>query len=84
MKPNHTVLDLAQDLTKRTGSNISHLAIECPFAQRLEALSKILHVYGGNGRIIVFCSTKADANSLLLSDKITHDCEAMHGDIAQN
>jgi ATP-dependent RNA helicase DDX21 len=40
--------------------------------------------YGGTGRIIVFTSTKADANSLLLSDKITHDVEAMHGDIAQN
>ena len=40
--------------------------------------------YGGTGRIIVFTSNKADANSLLLSDKITHDVEVMHGDIAQN
>lgn len=32
----------------------------------------------------MFSSTKADANSLLLSDKIKHDIEAMHGDIAQN
>jgi ATP-dependent RNA helicase DDX21 len=28
--------------------------------------------------------TKADANSILLSDKISHDCEALHGDIDQN
>ena len=40
--------------------------------------------YGGTGRILVFTSTKADANSLLLSNKITQDVEAMHGDIAQN
>jgi ATP-dependent RNA helicase DDX21 len=33
---------------------------------------------------VVFSSTKADCNSLLLSDKIIHDCEVMHGDIAQN
>jgi len=32
----------------------------------------------------VFSSTKADANQLLLTDKITHDVEVMHGDIAQN
>lgn len=43
-----------------------------------------MNFYGGTGRIIVFTSTKADANSLLLSDKITHDVEVMHGDIAQN
>jgi len=40
--------------------------------------------YGGTGKILVFTSTKADANSLLLSSTITHDVEAMHGDIAQN
>jgi ATP-dependent RNA helicase DDX21 len=40
--------------------------------------------YGGSGRSIVFTSTKADANSLLLSRTITHDVEALHGDIAQN
>ena len=44
--------------------------------------SVIVNCYGGTGRIIVFSSTKADANSLLLSDKITHDVEVMHGDIA--
>jgi len=32
----------------------------------------------------VFTSTKADCNSLLLSNTITHDVEALHGDIAQN
>ena len=43
-----------------------------------------VNCYGGTGRIIVFSSTKADANSLLLSEQITHDVEVMHGDIAQN
>lgn len=39
---------------------------------------------GGNSQCIVFCSTKAEANSLLLTDKIKQDIEVMHGDIAQN
>lgn len=38
--------------------------------------------YGGDGKVIVFTQTKADANSLILSDKIKQDIEAMHGDIA--
>ena len=42
-------------------------------------------VYGkGSGKTIVFTQTKADANSLILSDKIKQDIEVMHGDIAQN
>lgn len=84
MKPNYEYIDLCKDLSKKTAKNINHLAIECPWHDRLEALSKVLNCYGGTGRIIVFSSTKADANSLLLSDKITHDVEVMHGDIAQN
>jgi superfamily II DNA/RNA helicase len=37
--------------------------------------------YGGEGKIIVFTQTKADANALVLSGKIRYEAEAMHGDI---
>lgn len=84
MKPNFKMVDLAQDLKNKTARNVKHLAIECPWHNRLEALAKVLDCYAGNGRTVVFSSTKADCNSLLLSDKIIHDCEVMHGDIAQN
>lgn len=84
MKPNYKVVDLAKDLSNKTARNVRHLAIECPWHERLDALTKVLNCYGGTGRIICFSSTKADANSVLLSDKITHDVEVMHGDIAQN
>ena len=43
----------------------------------------LVHV-GIHGKAIVFASTKADANAIILSDKIKHDVEALHGDIAQN
>lgn len=82
MKPNFRVVDLAQDLSNKTARNVKHLAIECPWHNRLDALGKILSCYAGQGKVIVFTSTKADANSLLLSNMITHDVEVMHGDIA--
>lgn len=44
----------------------------------------MLICYGKQGKTIVFTQTKADANSLILSDKIKQDIEVMHGDIAQN
>lgn len=84
MKPDFKVVDLCKDLSNKTAKNVRHIAIESPYHERLDALTKVLNCYGGTGRVIVFSSTKADANSLLLSDKITHDVEVMHGDIAQN
>ena len=61
---------------------MAHLAINCPWHNRISALADILVCYGG-GQTIVFTSTKKDANELLLSEKIRNDIEVMHGDIPQ-
>jgi len=50
----------------------------------MQTLADVLIIYGGLGQSIVFCSTKVEANSLLLSEKIGSKIEVMHGDIAQN
>ena len=41
MRQDFRVIDLAQDLTRRTAKHINHLAIDCPFPERLDALSKV-------------------------------------------
>lgn len=84
LRPDWKMLDLAKDLKDRTQKNINHISINCPFHNRMQTLADILLIYGGLGQTIVFCSTKAEANSLLLSDKIKDNIEVMHGDIAQN
>jgi ATP-dependent RNA helicase DDX21 len=50
----------------------------------MQTLADILLIYGGLGQSIVFCKTKAEADSLLLSDKIKDQIEVMHGDIPQD
>ena len=41
--------------------------------------------YGGfHGKTIVFAQTKADANQVILSDRVKIDAEVLHGDIAQS
>ena len=84
LKSNYKFMDLAKDLKGKTQKNIKHIAINCPFHNRMQTLADILIIYGGLGQTIVFCSTKAEANSLLLSEKISKNIEVMHGDIAQN
>ena len=82
LKSNWTTIDLAKNLKDKTQKNINHLSISCPYHNRMQTLADILLIYGGLGQTIVFCSTKAEANSLLLSEKINKDIEVMHGDIA--
>jgi superfamily II DNA/RNA helicase len=65
MKKSLKVVDLAQDLTNKSNRNIQHLAISCPFHDRLNALTDVLDFYGGKGKTIVFTQTKADANQLV-------------------
>lgn len=72
MRPNYRVVDLAQDLKNKTAKNVKHLAVSCPWHNRMEVLSRIVRCYGSNGRTIVFTSTKADANDLANSSEISH------------
>lgn len=71
-------------MKNKTAKEVAHLAIDCPYVNRMSALADVLICYGGNSKTIVFTQTKQDANSLVLSDKIKLDVEVMHGDIAQN
>lgn len=82
MKQHYKVVDLAVDLKNKTAKHVNHLAIDCPYQNRMSALADILVCYGGGAKTIVFTQTKQDANSLILTDKIKQDIEVMHGDIA--
>lgn len=70
MKQNARIVDLAIELKNKTAKKVQHLAISCPYQNRLSALADVLICYGGQGKTIVFTQTKADANALILTDKI--------------
>jgi ATP-dependent RNA helicase DDX21 len=82
LKPTYQFVDLVANLKNKTSRTVAHLAINVPYYNRVSALADILICYGGSGHTIVYTSTKAECNSLLLSDKIKNDIEVMHGDIA--
>lgn len=85
MDRDYKFIDLVKDLKNKTSQTVQHLAINCPYFNRTSTLADILMCYGGlHGKTIVFSQTKADANSVMLADKVTHDVEVLHGDIAQN
>lgn len=91
LDPNFTQVDLVKDLSNKTVSAVKHLAIFCPYANRMSILADISNLlyhlivlcYGGTfGKTIVFTQTKAEANELYLSEKLK-DIEVLHGDIPQ-
>jgi hypothetical protein len=54
MKKNLRIVDLAQDLKNKTSQTVEHLAIDCPYVNRMSALADVLICYGGNAKTIVF------------------------------
>jgi superfamily II DNA/RNA helicase len=58
MKRGFMVVDLAVDLKNKTAKQVQHLAIECPYQNRMAALADTLIVYGNNAKTIVFTQTK--------------------------
>ena len=44
LKRNYRVVDLAKDLKNKTSSTVNHLAINCPYTNRLTALADICNI----------------------------------------
>jgi len=49
LAPNFRTIDLAQNLKNKTSKTVNHLAINCPYQNRISALADVLVCYGGVG-----------------------------------
>lgn len=54
MKTDFRVIDLAKDLKERTAKHINHFAIDCPFHERMDALSKVCKYFRSFVFLIIF------------------------------
>ncbi|KAM6416023.1 nucleolar RNA helicase 2-like [Rhynochetos jubatus] len=84
MKDEYEQIDLIGKKTQRTAMTVEHLAIQCRSSQRAGVLGDIIQVYSGSqGRTIVFCETKKEANELAMNASLKQDAQSLHGDIPQ-
>lgn len=85
MDKNRVFVDLLKDGFNNTPTNIQHFAINCPFFQRHSAIGDIITYYGKGkeSRVIIFTSTKHEANDILLKGEIKQKANVLHGDIPQ-
>lgn len=84
MRQDFRVVDLAQNLSNKTAKNVKHFAMKCGRDDRIDAMLKIIAVYCGTRKMIVFTQTKDDANSLMRSVPMDLDLECLHGNIPQS
>lgn len=74
---------IGSDVNK-SSVTVEHKAIKCSFWERAATIKDIMQVYSGKyGKIIIFTSTKQEANELALNSVINMDSQVLHGDIQQ-
>ncbi|EHB05414.1 Nucleolar RNA helicase 2 [Heterocephalus glaber] len=84
MKSIYEQVDLIGKKTQKTAITVEHLAIKCHWTQRAAVIGDVIRVYSGHqGRTIVFCETKKEAQELSQNASIKQDAQSLHGDIPQ-
>ncbi|XP_069316170.1 nucleolar RNA helicase 2 isoform X1 [Eulemur rufifrons] len=84
MKSSYEQVDLIGKKTQKTAITVEHLAIKCHWTQRAAVIGDVIRVYSGHqGRTIIFCETKKEAQELSQNSAIKQDAQSLHGDIPQ-
>uniref|UniRef100_A0A8C3YV94 Nucleolar RNA helicase 2 n=1 Tax=Catagonus wagneri TaxID=51154 RepID=A0A8C3YV94_9CETA len=84
MKSTYEQVDLIGKKTQKTAITVEHLAIKCHWTQRAAVIGDVIRVYSGyQGRTIIFCETKKEAQELSQNVAVRQDAQSLHGDIPQ-
>uniref|UniRef100_A0A2K6LK65 RNA helicase n=1 Tax=Rhinopithecus bieti TaxID=61621 RepID=A0A2K6LK65_RHIBE len=84
IKSTYERVDLIGKKTQKTAITVEHLAIKCHWTQRAAVIGDVIRVYSGHqGRTIIFCETKKEAQELSQNSAIKQDAQSLHGDIPQ-
>lgn len=84
MKSTYEQVDLIGKKTQKTAITVEHLAIKCHWTQRAAVIGDVIRVYSGyQGRTIIFCETKKEAQELSQNAAVRQDAQSLHGDIPQ-
>ncbi|XP_051009100.1 nucleolar RNA helicase 2 [Acomys russatus] len=84
MKSTYEQVDLIGKKTQKAAITVEHLAIKCHWSERAAVIGDVIRVYSGHqGRTIIFCETKKDAQELSQNTCIKQDAQSLHGDIPQ-
>ena len=82
MKSTYELVDLTGKKTQKMAITVEHLAIECHWTQGAAVIGDVIRVYSGfQGRTIIFCETKKEAQELAQNVAMRQDAQSLHGDV---
>jgi len=87
MSKDFLTVDLVKGNTQKTAANVEHLAVLCTYQDRGGIIDSLVQIYSSSsldGRAIVFCETKKEADELSVSHDIKAEAHVLHGDIPQD
>ncbi|KAL1790979.1 nucleolar RNA helicase 2 [Sigmodon hispidus] len=84
VKSPYEQVDLIGKKTQKAAVTVEHLAIKCHWSERGAVIEDVIPVYSDHqGRTIIFCETKREAQELSQNTCIKQDAQSLHGDIPQ-
>jgi ATP-dependent RNA helicase DDX21 len=84
MKADHVYVDLVGEAKQKAVTTVRHLAIRAEWHQLGSTINDVIAMFcGREGRVLVFCSTKLDCDTIAMDKSIKHECHVLHGDIPQ-
>ena len=82
MKSTYEQVDLIGKKTQKMAITVEHLAIKCHWTQRAAVIGDVSWVYSGfQGRTIIFCEMKKEAQELSQNVVVRQDAQSLHRDI---
>ena len=84
MRTDRCVVDLVEDEQEKAGTTVKHIAIPTHFSMLGSTINDVIAMFAGRtGRVLIFCQTKLDCDSVAMDKAIRHECQVLHGDIPQ-
>jgi len=84
MSKDHKVVDLVGDQKMKAVTTVRHIAIPSHWQNLGSTVNDIIAMFAGReGRVLVFCQTKLDCDTVIMDKAIKHECHVLHGDIPQ-
>jgi len=84
MKSDRVYVDLVGDSKLKAATQVRHIAILSHWTQLASNIDNLISMHAGQeGRILVFCATKLECDTIAMDKSIKHECHVLHGDIPQ-
>lgn len=84
MSKSRKIIDLVGDSKQKAVTTVRHIAIPYQWTAVGNILNDVIAMYAGRtGKVIVFCGTKNDCDTIAMDKAIKYECHVLHGDIPQ-